>query len=258
VHFTNALQKIARTVLLVDEYDAPIIKNFGNRAVAIQIRDHISDFFVGAKAVSGELKCTLLTGTFNISLCSIFSGPNHLYNNSMRPELAGVCGYTDNEIRLYFADYLTECAAVNKMTVDEVMEAMARWYGGYCLAYHSKEEVYNPSSVLLYLQNQQLKNYWFNKESAPAYLRDCLKSSANELFGTPITSYEQPQAYYNEWPFSLDSQSRDGSYSLPGTVAVLFRRGYLAFALGIRDGDNFCVKFPNQEVRESLKELGVL
>ncbi|MDQ6979605.1 MAG: ATP-binding protein [Mariprofundaceae bacterium] len=148
----------ASVVLLVDEYDKPILDNLvaGRDDTAIAVREGLKGFYSVIKDSDRYIRFALLTGVSKFSKVSLFSGLNNLEDITLSPRFASLCGYTDAELRHTFAAWL------NGVDMNEVR----RWYNGYNF---DGEPVYNPFDVLLYLKERQFRNYWFETGS-PSFL----------------------------------------------------------------------------------------
>ncbi|MEL7063906.1 MAG: AAA family ATPase, partial [Bacteroidota bacterium] len=139
-------------VVLVDEYDSPIIKNLNNLKVAEQNRELLQNFFGTLKSQEEHIRFTFVTGISKFSQVSLFSGANHLKDITMIPQYAGMMGYTEEELRQYFDEHLQaivqeRSAQGQPVTKQDVLAEIKAWYNGYRF---SKGDtcVYNPFSTL--------------------------------------------------------------------------------------------------------------
>ncbi len=142
-----------KVVILIDEYDKPIIDHLGKGdkelQVAIQNRDMLENFFgvlKGANVVD-IIQFVFVTGVSRFSKVSIFSKWNNLQDITMRGEFADFLGYREEEVRIYFKDYLEDLAKVYKLTLDEVMEKLKFYYDGYRFSESNNVRVFNPVSI---------------------------------------------------------------------------------------------------------------
>ena len=217
-------------VILVDEYDKPILDQLDNTALAIALREVLKDLYSVIKGRDSLLRFVLLTGVSKFSQVSLFSGLNNLEDITLDTRYATLCGYTQAELEQHFAPSLTH---VDKNT-------MRAWYNGYCWL---GESVYNPFDVLLFFsKGGQYRNYWFNS-GTPSFLLKLLRSG---------------EYYWPELEKLIVNETTLGSFELDHIPleALLFQTGYLTirdtFLLGERMG--FELGYPNQEVRLSLNE----
>jgi hypothetical protein len=145
-----------KVVVLIDEYDKPILDNIEKKEVAIEIREELKNFYAVLKDADPYLKFVFITGVSKFSKVSLFSGLNNLNDITLHPEYATICGYTQKELEKVFTERLSK--------VD--LEEIARWYNGYSWL---GERVYNPFDILLYLDSKIFRPYWFETAS-PSFL----------------------------------------------------------------------------------------
>ena len=159
----KAFQKYnQKVVILIDEYDKPILDNIENIPEALLIRDGMRDFYTKIKENDRYLRFAFLTGVSKFAKMSIFSGLNNLEDISLNPDYGNICGYTQRDLETSFAPYLEG--------VD--MEQVKRWYNGYNFL---GDSVYNPYDILLFIRNQRMfKNYWF-ETGTPKFLIELIK-----------------------------------------------------------------------------------
>ncbi len=215
-----------RAVVLVDEYDKPILDALGDRELALANRDFLRSLYGVIKASDEQLRFVFLTGVSKFSQAGLFSGLNNLIDVTLEPEFSDICGYTDDELDTVFAPEL------EGLDRDEVR----RWYNGY--NWRGPERVYNPFGLLLLFRRREFRPYWF-QSGTPTFLVETL---ARRDLPTP------------------DLDGMTGSESLLSSVdvdnisieALLFQTGYLTIA-GEEDG-RYRLGYPNLEVRRSLGE----
>ncbi|PKM35511.1 MAG: hypothetical protein CVV06_15920 [Gammaproteobacteria bacterium HGW-Gammaproteobacteria-10] len=218
-----------RVVVLIDEYDKPILDNIDRPDLASQIRDGLKNFYSVIKDSDAHVKFALLTGVSKFSKVSLFSGLNNLKDITLDPRYATLCGYTENEILDVFADYLSG--------VD--IEQLRLWYNGYNFL---GERVYNPYDVLLYLDQRTFKNYWFETGS-PGFLIKLVQQK----------QYSIPQLEDVRASESLLSSFDVESIELE---TLLFQTGYLTIQSVEQQGQRifYRLNYPNLEVKMSLME----
>ena len=222
-----AEQAKAPVVVLIDEYDKPILDNLNQPDVARAMRGVLKNFYSVLKGLDPHLKFVLLTGVSKFSKVSLFSGLNNLKDVTLDTRTATLCGYTQAELVSAFADYLDG--------VD--LAEVKHWYNGY---HFLGEPVYNPFDILLYLDHREFKPYWF-ETGTPTFLIDLLRQRRFVI----------PEAD-DYWA----SEDLLGAFEVEAIEpeALLFQTGYATVReRQIRpNGFRYRLGFPNHEVRVSL------
>lgn len=216
-------------VILIDEYDKPILDALDYPEVAKANRDFLRGFYSTIKDYDAYIKFSFLTGVSKFSKVSLFSGLNNLLDISLDANYSSICGYTDTDIDTVFA------AELDGLDREEIR----RWYNGYNWL---GAGVYNPFDILHLFRNRQFGNYWF-ETGTPSFL-------VNLLFKRQVTSLSLDQTFTSTQVLS--------SFDIEdiATEALLFQTGYLTIkqAERIAQQDYFHLGFPNLEVRQSLNE----
>ncbi len=234
-----------KVVILIDEYDKPIIDHLGKGdkelQVAIQNRDILENFFgvlKGANVVD-IIQFVFVTGVSRFSKVSIFSKWNNLQDITMRGEFADFLGYTEKEVRIYFKDYLEELANEYKLTLDGAMEKLKFYYDGYRFSDSNDVRVFNPVSIMYCLQEKKFKNYWF-ATGTPSFLINLIKE---KKYYIPDLENVKTRATFLE-TFDIENLN---------VVSLLFQAGYLT----IKDysNDRYYLSYPNEEVKKSFAEV---
>ena len=217
-----------RVVVLVDEYDRPILDALEKPELARANRDSLRGLYSAIKASDAHVRFTLLTGVSKFSKVGIFSGLNNLIDITLDPAYSTICGYTERDLDVVFAPELPG------LDRDEIRH----WYNGY--GWRGKEKVYNPFDILLLFRQREFKAHWF-ETGTPRFLIDTLLRrhvASPELDGMMGTD-----ALLSA--FDVDEMA---------TEALLFQTGYLTIA-GEEDFDGetlYRLEYPNREVRQSL------
>jgi hypothetical protein len=216
-----------QVVILVDEYDKPILDLIENTKEAEEIRKQLKAFYSVLKGLDRYIRFMLITGVSKFSKVSLFSGLNQLKDISLDPRYGNICGYTQNELEFYFKDYL------QNLNLDEIKE----WYNGY---YFLQNTLYNPFDILLYLDTKKFNNYWYETGNTE-FLFKLLK---NKNYQLPYLT----KAYYtNEIldKFDLDYINLE---------ALMFQTGYLTIKeiQKIDSEEAYILNYPNKEVRQSF------
>ena len=227
---TSISQKFGKkVVILVDEYDKPILDHIENPSHAETLRDGLKNFYSVIKDNDRYLRFCFITGVSKFSKVSIFSDLNNLRDISLDPRFGAICGYTQHELEEIFADLL---AGVDLL-------AMKNWYNGY--HFLGKEKVYNPFDVLLFFESEQYGNYWF-ESATPSFLIKLLHQK--KVYIPDLSHIEIDQGLLSGF---------DLSNLLP--EAVLFQSGYLTIQSveTLAPGQRiFTLDYPNKEVQVSF------
>ena len=225
-----------QVVVLVDEYDKPILDVLHDPDLATANRDYLRGFYGIIKDCAEHVRFVFVTGVSMFSKVNLFSGLNNLEDISLDPHYATICGYTDGDIDRVFGPELDG--------LDR--EAIRTWYNGY--HWRGGERVYNPYDVLLLLRNREFRPYWFETGSPTFLFRMLMEKSVSPM------ELENRMA-----DMSLVSKFDIGDI---GMEALLFQTGYLTITEEQRDDfDNlYMLDYPNLEVRISLNRglLGYL
>ncbi len=218
-----------KVVVLVDEYDKPILDNLTQKEKAVKIREKLKDLYSVIKGSDEYLKFAFLTGVSKFSKVSIFSGLNNLKDITLDPRYASLCGYTEKELVETFQDRLE---GVN-------LEEVRSWYNGYSWL---GEKVYNPFDILLYLDTKTFHPYWF-ETGTPTFLIQLLLQHHSYL--PELENLEVG----NELLESFD-------VDLIEPEVVLFQTGYLTIT-GTRQLEPltlYKLSYPNLEVKMALHD----
>jgi len=235
----RSLSKKNKVVILIDEYDAPLLHNLDNLEVARAIQKLLSRFFATIKSLDGKghVRAVFITGITKFSKTSIFSGMNNLNDLTMKPEAASLLGYTKDELEECFEEYIKEFAQQKKLTVNALRKEIQNYYNGYRFS-EQELKVYNPYSVIHSLDNKNFANYWF-ETGTPSFLIPLVKKQFNKIKN--LETIELSSA-------ALGTFDLESIHILP----ILFQAGYLT----IHDFDEktrkYLLGFPNVEVRDSF------
>jgi hypothetical protein len=217
-----------RAVVLIDEYDKPILDNIENPQLAREIREGLRDIYSVMKARDAHIQCIFMTGVSKFSKVSLFSGLNNLEDLTIDSQYAAICGYTQQELESCFADHLEG--------VD--LDQFRLWYNGYRWM---GEAVYNPFDVLLFLQKGKVyRNYWFESGS-PSFL---IKLFQQKRYFLPnLEGIEVGEEILSS--FDVDRITPE---------TLLFQAGYLTISENLdRYGEQrYVLSVPNREVRIAL------
>ena len=233
-----AKEKTGRNVVvLIDEYDKPMLQAIGNEELQIQFRNMLKAFYGTLKSADGYLRFVLLTGVTKFSKISVFSDLNNIEDISMEKQYCDICGVTEEELHDVFDEEVASLAESNNQTKEEAYKELKKRYDGY----HFSEDsvgMYNPFSVLLTLKNRNYGSYWFST-GTPTYLVELLKRFDFHLEN--LSGYETTAVALDSIQLSVDNP-----------IPVLYQSGYLT----IKDYDKefrlYTLDFPNEEVEEGF------
>ena len=226
-----------RVVVLVDEYDKPILDALEEPEVARANRDYLRGLYGVIKDSDAHVRFAFLTGITKFSKVNLFSQLNNLTDITLDPVYSSICGYTEDDLDAVFAP---ELGGLDRERVRE-------WYNGY--SWLGAEKVYNPYDVLLLLRRRKFAAHWF-ETGTPAFLVDL-------LFERQVTSVSLDQTVSTEELLStFDVGGRSAAEHI-GTEALLFQTGYLTITGEEELGGMalYRLGYPNREVRQSLNRV---
>ncbi|MGK5093324.1 ATP-binding protein [Deltaproteobacteria bacterium TL4] len=233
--FKELIQKLHEqsqqtVVILIDEYDKPILDNITHPERAMEIREGLKNLYSVIKDCDALLKFVFLTGVSKFSKVSLFSGLNNLEDITLISEYATICGYTETELRDTFEERLEG--------VD--FEQLRVWYNGYNFLGKS---VYNPFDILLYLKEKIFKNYWF-ETGAPSFLIKLIHE--RKYFVPELENIKTTESLLSS--FDVDRIPLE---------TLLFQTGYLTISSTKKMGarEIFSLSYPNLEVKMSLTDV---
>ena len=226
-----------RVVILVDEYDKPLLQAIGDERLQEEFRSILKAFYGVLKTMDGYIKLAFLTGVTKFGKVSVFSDLNNLMDISMDNRYVEICGITEKEIHTYMEDSLHELAEAQGINNEETCRKLKERYDGY----HFTEDsigIYNPFSLLNTFAKTKFGDYWF-ETGTPSYLVELLKHTHYDLY--EMANTETDADVLN----SIDAASRN-------PIPVIYQSGYLT----IKDYDAefgiYKLGFPNLEVEEGF------
>lgn len=226
-------------VILIDEYDKPIVDNLGNEALSEIFRSQLQGFYSVMKSKDGFIKFGFLTGVTKLGRQSVFSGLNNLMDISMDPEFAGICGISGKELREYFGESVRLVAEANGLTEEECYNKLAEMYDGYHFCEDS-EGMYNPFSLLNTFRFKRLKEYWFST-GTPSFLVRYIEQG-NYLLDD-IASCK-----------ASEQELTGVNARRPGAIALLYQSGYLTIKGYNPRTSRYTLGYPNKEVEDGFME----
>jgi Predicted AAA-ATPase/PD-(D/E)XK nuclease superfamily len=231
----QTLSKTAKVVVLIDEYDAPIIDFLNvDMPKAHDNRNTLKQFYTVLKENDEQIEFVLITGVSKFTKVGVFSGLNNLIDISMDINYASMLGYTQEELEDNFQDHLGNTAEVMKLSKSELLAKMKFWYNGYRF-HESSNTVYNPVSTNSLFFSKEFRNFWF-ETGTPTFL-------INHLLHYGVYRFELKTVSEGEFStFDIDNLN---------TYGLLFQTGYLT--IKEKDElDGYTLTYPNWEVERSM------
>ena len=226
-----------RVVILVDEYDKPMLQALGNEELQDEYRDTLKAFYSVMKTQDRYIRFGLLTGVTKFGKISVFSDLNNLKDISMDDRYQTICGITREEIHIHFEKPLQLLAAANQTTYENVCLRLKDSYDGYHFV-ENGTGIYNPFSLLCTFDSMKFKSYWF-ETGTPSYLVKLLKESN---FCLPNLTDEGVTA----------KTLTDVESFKDNPIAVIYQSGYLTIKGYEEEFDIYRLGFPNKEVAEGF------
>jgi hypothetical protein len=238
--FEELIQKLAKmkgkVVILIDEYDKPIIDYLEtpNHAIAKKHRDILRQFYTSLKSNDYNIELFFMTGVSKFSQTGIFSHLNHLRDITLDKKFATLVGYTHEELVDSFDEYIEAAASDIGYSKEEVLQDIKTWYNGY--SWDAITSVYNPYSVLLFFQSPSFEGHWYSTGS-PKFLIDIIKEKGMFDFNQLKLQDKILRSYEIE---NLDIRT------------LMFQTGYLTIKKRDLRTGTYVLDYPNQEVEQAM------
>lgn len=239
-----------KAVIIIDEYDYPIIHSYKELKLAAKIRETLSSFYTVIKNNDDKIRFFFITGITKFSNISIFSQMNNLTDLTFDKRFAAAFGYTEDELEAYFADYIDEYMKRDNRIYEkkeDFISAVREYYDGYNFSYESDKKVYNPVSIgFFFNEDCSFKNYW-------------ISTGVSTLAVDLAREYKLEAVIYEEKKLDMNTVSSFdymdlSSHKLKSNqiLALLYFTGYLT----IKEGNTnvLTLAFPNTEVRTSFTQ----
>lgn len=221
-------------VILIDEYDKPILQTLRDPELQAEHRAHLKAFYSVLKTQDRYIKFAFLTGVTKFGKVSVFSDLNNLTDISMDHRYISICGMTEKELLTNFKEGINELASANEDNETETIDKLRMRYSGYHFEENS-EEIYNPFSVLNTLTNSRYDDYWF-KANTHTFLIDILKK--HDYCITDLNKAQVKANMMNNVDFN--------------PIPVIYQSGYLTKKSYDERFKNYQLGFPNKEVEEGI------
>ncbi|MEM8523847.1 MAG: AAA family ATPase [Bacteroidota bacterium] len=224
-----------KVVLLIDEYDKPIIDYLEDLPQARENRAILKTFYSVLKDSDPYIKLLFITGVSRFAKTSIFSDLNNLTNLSIHPLSSVLLGITQQELELIFANEINLIANQQGITPEILKERIKTWYNGY--SWDGQQHVYNPFSLLSFFLSKQFKNFWF-ATGTPTFLGKLMRKNLEYRIEETMVSDANLSSY------DLEALN---------PITILFQTGYLTIKEQV-DDNIYVLGYPNFEVKTSLEE----
>ena len=226
-----------RVVVLIDEYDAPMLDCLDDSERLTEVRNIVRDLYSPLKAQAPRLRFVFLTGITKFSQLSIFSELNNLMNISMQPEYDTICGISTEEMVTQMRQGINDLAEYHQCTFDEMVERLKLNYDGYHFS-EGMVDVFNPFSLVKVFQYKKLDYYWF-ESGTPTWLLGLLRK-----YDMQLPDMECIQTESDRFNRPTDE--------ITDVVPVLYQSGYLTIKSYDARRNQYTLGFPNKEVREGF------
>ncbi len=230
----DELYKIDSVVILIDEYDKPLLDNVNNKAERTGIKETLKSFYSVIKGSEKYLRFVFLTGVSKFSRVSVFSDLNNLDDLTMNNKYGTVLGFTQDEVDKYFGDRIKKIAKKQNKDYKELREKLRDTYNGYRFC-EENARVYNPVSLTKFVMEERIRHYWF-ETGTPTFLLELMKENNYNLM-------KLEELKLNAAAFS--------TYEIENLriEPLLFQTGYLTIKEYNEKDDQYTLSYPNLEVK---------
>ena len=247
IRFDQIIDTICRlngkqVIILIDEYDKPIIDNLDNTELQEYYRKTLQGFYGVLKAKDRCIRFGFLTGVTKIGKLSVFSGLNNLNDISMESGYADICGISEDDLHKYFAESVSELAEANGMSEGQCYDRLAEMYDGYHFC-RKGDGMYNPFSLLNTFKKREFNEYWF-ETGTPSFLVKLLKQ----------TEYDITRLSENDVEIDSDMIAGVNDY-INDPIPILYQSGYLTIKGFDRMFGIYSLGFPNMEVKKAFLKM---
>ena len=234
-----AYEKTGRkVVILIDEYDKPIVDNLDNDSLTDNYKKVLQGFYSVLKAKDGKIHFGFLTGVSKIGKLSVFSSLNNLKDISMVGEYASICGVSEDEVHKYFDESVESLGGVNELSKEQSYQKLKDMYDGYHFVPDS-EGIYNPFSLLNAFRDKEFKEYWF-ETGTPTLLVNVMKKTSFD-----ITTLSDNVV--------VTASALNGMQDIVNKpVPLFFQTGYLTIKDYDKEYNEYRLGFPNDEVKNGF------
>lgn len=225
-----------RCVILIDEYDKPLLETMEKPEQQEHNREVFKGFFSALKSLDEYIQFIFITGVSKFHKVSIFSDLNQLKDISLSKKYAGLCGITDAELKRCFQKEMANLAKAQMLSQSECLAALRRIYDGYHF-HQNGVGVYNPYSLLNAFSDEEFGSYWF-ETGTPSFLIRKIKESSFDI-----------RRFTNQTIYAGESTLKDYTGDLGDPVPLLYQTGYLTISDYDASRKRYTLCFPNEEVK---------
>ena len=239
VRFANVIDAACeatgqQTVILIDEYDKPIIDNLDDPELQEYYRSALQGFYSVLKSKDGQIRFGFLTGVTKIGKMSVFSGLNNLNDISMESGYADICGISEDDLHKYFTESVSELAEANGMSEGQCYDRLAEMYDGYHFC-RKGDGMYNPFSLLNTFKKREFNEYWF-ETGTPSFLVKIMQRTSYDI--THLTDEEVDSSLLSTVNTVFENP-----------IPLLYQSGYLTITGYDPEFALYRLGFPNREVK---------
>ena len=225
-------------VVLIDEYDKPILDHIGDVRAAEAMRGALRSFYTVLKGCDEYLRFVMLTGISKFAKTGVFSAMNNLQDISMNERYGDIVGCTQPELETYFSGWIDAAAGKMNLTREELLKQMADYYDGFC--FDGNTRLYNPFSILNFFSERRFANYWY-KSGSPSFIVEYMRRHA----------IQDPEAYRHLEVDQDFADSQEIERARP--ESFLYQSGYLTIERW--EGQALTLDYPNREVLDSISRM---
>jgi len=230
-----------KVVILLDEYDKPYTDFVNDPVMAEEVRNVLRSFYVQIKSNDRYIRFTFITGISKFAKFGVFSTLNTPLDISLMPKYAEICGYSEEEIKQYFPDYLQDTADEMNISTECLLEKMRHFYNGFSFDDEAKARLYNPYSTLSFFAEKKWYNYWIDTGRS---------KSISEYLKNRHLTVEQ----FRNMQISMDFARSPGDVDTARPEGFLYQCGYLTLRPG-NTSNRLSLDYPNTEVLNSMSKL---
>ncbi|GHS97191.1 ATPase AAA [Synergistales bacterium] len=231
-------RKYGSVVVLVDEYDKPMLDCLHSPDKVEEMRNVLHDIYIEIKGKGQEIRFAFLTGISKFSKVGVFSALNNLKDISMQKKYATMLGYTEEELLLNFDEHIIAAADEIGTTKEDLISQIRYYYDGF--SFDGESRLYNPFSTLLFLDSPKFLNYWF-------------ESGTSSFIARYMKDKKLTVEQFRGYGVSRDFASTPGEIETATTASFLYQSGYLSLRPGVLD--DFSLDYPNHEVLTAMSSL---
>lgn len=227
-------------VILVDEYDKPLLQNILHSELQDQIRAELKAFYGVLKTCDEQIKMAFITGVTKFSKVSLFSDVNNLKDISNDLEYATLCGATEQEIHDYLDEFVQRMADFNQISKEDCYKELKSWYEGYHFCEDSVD-IYNPFGLMKALDTKKFKDHWF-ESGTPTFLVELMRN-----YGMDLSELDNAECD------GSDLAKIDNFEDSP--IPLLYQSGYLTIKDYDQELDTYTLELPNKEVAKAFPKF---